>query len=72
MNKYRVKGKMRVKGEVEFLILAKSLDDAMDICDENPGDFTDISMLNSKTCEMEFEADEVVEVGGTLLVSSRQ
>jgi len=67
MNKYNVTGSMRVKGEVEFLILAKSLDDALDLCEEDPRNFADITMLNSKTCEMEFEADEVIEVGKTLI-----
>lgn len=63
MNKYRVKGTMRVKGEVEFIILARGLDDAMDLCEEDPRDFINLSSLEPNTCEMEFEADEVVEVG---------
>jgi inactivated superfamily I helicase len=63
MNKYRVEGTMKAKGKVEFLILARSLEDAMDLCDEDPRDFVALSMLDSKDCEMEFEADEVVEVG---------
>jgi len=57
---------MRAKGKVEFLILARSLDDVMDICDEDPEAFIDLSMLNSNECELEFEANEIiVEVGGS-------
>jgi len=64
MNKYRVEGTMRVKGSVEFIILARTLDDAMAICGEDPRDFIDLAMLESGECEMEFKADEVIEVGG--------
>ena len=65
MNKYRVEGTMKAKGKIEFIVLAKGLDEAMDLCDEDPRDFVDLSMLDSKDCEMEFEADEVIEVGGS-------
>ena len=65
MNKYKVKGTMRVKGTVEFLVLTQSFEDAMYLCDEDPRDFVDLSMLEAGECEMEFEADEVVEVGGS-------
>ena len=74
MNKYRVEGTMRAKGKVEFIILARDLDDAMDICDEDPRNFINLSALNCNTCEMEFDADEVIEVGDRIQkgVSRRQ
>ena len=71
MNKYRVEGTMVAKGKVEFIVLARSLDDAMDLCDEDPRDFLDLSALESNTCEIAFEAGEVIEVGPKA-VSSRQ
>ena len=54
---------MVAKGKVEFIVLARSLDDAMDLCDEDPRDFIGLSMLEPGECELEFETNEITEIG---------
>ena len=66
MNKYRVRGTMKATGKIEFIILARSLDDAMDICGEDPRDFINYSTLGSDQCSVEFAPDEVIEVGNSI------
>lgn len=64
MNKYRVKGTVQIRAKTEFLVLAKSPDEAWDLCEDHPRDCLNLSTLEQKACDrMEFEADEIIEIG---------
>jgi len=65
MKKYRVKGVVHIKANAEILMLARSMGEAWNLCEDHPEDFLNLSTLDAKACEViEFDVDEIIKIAG--------